>query len=183
MCQLYFGEPTRHSNCPMVVHRLRADSGKHLYSWDIRPLCSETSYKFFPAEPHPGDWNISFNVCGFSNVPCGEQYNPQEPLYGVASYRNFDTGCATVGGDALLLTPLNVSNPKTGGIRVSHSALYPTSNCVGSSSRFIEYNIQCDKTVDTVVVDSAQADEHGCNILMTMRSKYGCGKRRKSGKC
>lgn len=119
---------------------------------------------------------------GLSDQRCAPfNNNPLLPAFGVA-VQNYDGNCALSGEGAPVFRVLNVKNPATGGINITHDAapeqandpnmcaVEPDGTIVNRQTTFV---MNCDPNTDFAV---DYADEEGeCNYFVYIRSKAGCG--------
>jgi hypothetical protein len=165
---------------PRSVTRWLAETSGKIYWWDLSGLCSPTHYTHNETDRINPVTSFAFNICGLSDVQCVEEgVGPGYPKYGVA-VQQWQGGCAIAGEGHPLFLPVDITNPLTGGINVTHDgAPYSEGENCGQDIngvdivRSVTYKILCDPNVPTLEVDYA-IEESKCQYVIEMRSKAGC---------
>jgi hypothetical protein len=104
------------------------------------------------------------------------------PSVGVA-VQITDDNCALAGEGAPIFSPMDPTNPATGGISVLHHAapvqFDDSRRCAPVNgvevNRMTTFNISCDSNVQTLNVESTQ-EVSECNYVTSITSKFGCGR-------
>lgn len=183
-----------------------AETDADLFVYDFSELCSSTGYQV-PQKNNPAlNATVYFNVCARSPVQClsaspefdqGDVY-----MYGnaVQMWGTAPTGqtckamgstqeqpctapCAVLGESYPHFDLQTDSNPKTGGVRLSHTGAPPLQGSQwgcpadpvtgASRARNITYVISCDPDVEFAPLYADESPE--CVFSLYARSRHACG--------
>lgn len=159
-----------------------AETATDLWYWNLNGMCKTGPSYSVVQDGRPGT-TFSFNICGLSSDTCNPLNNDTYvPKTGVAV--QFSDGiCALAGEGAPIFTPMDLSNPATGGISLLHHAapiqFIDSRRCAAVNgievNRRVQFNISCDPNVPTLVTKPA-IENPECNYIIPIASKFGCGK-------